>query len=353
MVDSRPPEGLAQRVDIVRQHSATAIANAQEHDSLFLMPLWKTIGKSRWLVRARTLPKTIAVSVGLLLLLLWLFFWPADFALQARGQLLPKVRRNVFAGVDGQVADVKVDHGQKVTEGELLVELRNVNLEKEFTVLRGKKSEAEKQYNNVQRMLGDRSQQNVANEIELSGKAAELRATLLALDSEEKLLLEQQTMLKVTSPLNGVITSWKVKERLQGKRPVNRGQVLMEIANPDGLWELELVMPENRMGHISNEETKRAKTGEKLDVTFILATSPEDEHEGTVTEIETTAEVRGEDGNTVLIRVDFDQELLEKFEGLRPGAEVTAKVHCGTASIGYVWLHDLFGWVRSKVLFRF
>jgi hypothetical protein len=80
-----------------------------------------------------------------------------------------------------------------------------------------------------------------------------------------------------------------------------------------------------------------------------------------VVQIAETAEVRGEQGNTVKIRVAFeDQEAIRQalagsdnaFSGIRPGATVTAKVHCGTASIGYVWLHDLVGWVQSKILFR-
>ena len=39
-----------QRVDVVRRHSSTALTNAQSHEGLFLLPLWRTIGKSRVLV---------------------------------------------------------------------------------------------------------------------------------------------------------------------------------------------------------------------------------------------------------------------------------------------------------------
>lgn len=352
MVDSRPPEGLAQRVDIVRQHSATAIANAQEHESLFLMPLWKMIGKMRWLIRARTLPKTIAVLATLVLLVLWLCLWPADFTLEAGGKLLPADRHNVFAGVDGQVLDVLVDHGQRVKKNDPLVQLKNVELEKELTVTRGNLSKAEKEFDKVRRQLQERSRpRSESDEMELSGRAAALDASIAAIKLEEQLLLKQREMLAVYSPTDGQVTSWKIRERLR-KRPVSRGQVLMEIANTDGKWELELTMPEHRMGHITEAAKERADEGKQLPVTFILATSPGDEFDGTVIEIEQTAEIRGEEGNTVLLRVEFDQKLLEQLAGRRPGAEVTAKVYCGKASIGYVWFHDLVGWVRSNVLFR-
>ena len=78
----------------------------------------------------------------------------------------------------------------------------------------------------------------------------------------------------------------------------------MEIADPKGDWELEVRMPESRMGYIS-EAWK--KSGGKLTVDFILATHPANKLEGWVEEIEPSAEVRGEEGNTVLVRVGFDQ----------------------------------------------
>ena len=52
---------------------------------------------------------------------------------------------------------------------------------------------------------------------------------------------------------------------------------------------------------------------------------------------------------SVLVTVSFDREQLD---GLRPGASVTAKIDCGHRSLGYVWLHELFEFVQSRILFR-
>ena len=65
------------------------------------------------------------------------------------------------------------------------------------------------------------------------------------------------------------------------------------------------------------------------------------------------SEVRGEEGNTVLIKVKLDQEMLRKtFPEPKIGAGVTAKVNCGKESFAFVWLHDLIDFVRAKILFR-
>jgi hypothetical protein len=124
----------------------------------------------------------------------------------------------------------------------------------------------------------------------------------------------------------------------------------MEIADPDGPWELEVRMPESRMGYVS--EAWKASDG-KLKVDFILATHPANKLEGWVAEIEPSAEVRGDEGNTVLVRVDFDQQMLrDTFSEPKIGAGVTAKIHCGRRSIAFVWLHDLLDFIRAKILFR-
>ena len=93
-----------------------------------------------------------------------------------------------------------------------------------------------------------------------------------------------------------------------------------------------------------------------MEVTYILATEPSVTHKGKIKEIHRSAEVRGEEGNTVLIKVELDKaemDQLREQQKLRPGATVTAKVNCGTRPLGYVMLHDLIEFIQSRVLFRF
>jgi hypothetical protein len=72
-------------------------------------------------------------------------------------------------------------------------------------------------------------------------------------------------------------------------------------------------------------------------------------HRGTLQEVHQRAEVRGEEGNVVLVRVAIDKRQLSQ---LRRGASVVAQVHCGRRSLGYVWFHDLVEFVQSRILFR-
>ena len=50
-----------------------------------------------------------------------LSLWPAKFEMEAKGTLEPVDRRDVFAGIDGVVQDLKVNHGDQVEADQLLV----------------------------------------------------------------------------------------------------------------------------------------------------------------------------------------------------------------------------------------
>jgi hypothetical protein len=147
-----------------------------------------------------------------------------------------------------------------------------------------------------------------------------------------------------------VIVTWQVRDLLL-LRPVEKGQVLMSVADKTGPWELEIKMPDDRLGHINRAAAEARQAGRELEVDYILATDPGTRHYGTVKEIHEQAEVRGEEGNTVLVRVTIDPSRHEKEE-LGAGASVTARISCGKRSLGYVWFHDVLAFIQTQVLFR-
>ncbi len=113
------------------------------------------------------------------------------------------------------------------------------------------------------------------------------------------------------------------------------------------------------MGHIIArlQKLREDDPNAKLAVEFVLATHTGEPIQGVVERIDTSAEVHGEEGNTVRMRVSFPQEALKDLVNdpsteLKVGADVKAKVLCGKEPIGYVWFSDLFEFVQSRILFR-
>ncbi len=127
--DTRVQPRTYQRVDVVAQHSAAALANSMEHQSLFLLPVWRALGKSRVVTKARHLPK-VALAAGALVVAVGVFlFVPADFSPGAKGTLEPQDKVTIWAHAAGTVYDVPIKHGDSVHAGDVLLRLRNWKLE--------------------------------------------------------------------------------------------------------------------------------------------------------------------------------------------------------------------------------
>jgi hypothetical protein len=257
---------------------------------------------------------------------------------------LPRV---IGALIVEQMVDTRVQKGQL-----LVVEVSD-ELTKEIVTTRGELLTTRSDYRTLQSqtMSDDAADVSPSERGQREARLSQLETSLASLEEKLKLLEGQQEELKITSPIDGQVVEWKqrLEETLQG-RPVTKGQILMEVADPEGDWELEVHMPESRMGYIAQAWSE---SGGNLPVEFILATHPADKLQGVVEAIESSAEVRGDEGNTVLIKVKLDQEMLRKtFPEPKIGAGVTAKVNCGQRSFAFVWLHDLVDFVRAKILFR-
>ena len=343
LASSRIDDGMTERVEIVATHSASALANAIEHESLFLMPIWRAIGKAKWIVQARTLPKTIAIALAVVAVVLALALIPTDFDLAAKGKLQPAIRREIFAHLDGVVIDVPVEHEQIVRKGDVLARMTNNQLEVEIANLIGRKQTTQERVMSLTRAQYDQ-RLTIEQQNQMAGELLELGQAAESMDRELALLREQQERLVLRSEMDGQVVTWSVGDVLL-RRPVQRGQILMTIVDPSGDWELELNMPERRMGHLVRAIEKRE---ELPAVTFMLASHPGKEFEGQVTEIHRAAEVRGEDGNTVLLRVAVDKATLPE---LRSETTVTARVQCGRRSIGFVVFHELIETIQTKLLF--
>ena len=283
---------------------------------------------------------------------------PGDFDLEGRGTLQPVTRQEVFARIDGQVVAVNVKHLDPVTAGAILATMRSTELDAKITELEGQIQARQSELQSIETLrVSERRNMTPAEEKQLTGRKQEIEVTIRSLQEQLKLHRGKKADLAIRAPLAGAVTTLDVRDRLIG-RPVARGDALLSVANLEGEWELEVRMPEDRMGHIlqARQELQRRRREhpgenlpEDLPVKFILATDPGVTFEGVVKEIHHRAEVRGDDGNTVLIKVAIDKSELPQ---LRPGASVVAKLHCGRQGIGYVWFHDLIEFVQAKILFR-
>lgn len=342
-------EVLRRRMEALARHSASALSNAVAHERVPLVRILERLDRAAWFEQARQSPRWMWIAAAVLIALAGLAIVPADFELEARGQLQPRERRDVFAPTDGIVRDVNVEHGTEVKAGQVLIALRKPELDVEFNHVLGEMLTARKRLESIQaaRLVGTTNDaERQARDNQLTADEEETKEKLKSLEAEHKILRAQQAELEVRAPIDGVVVTWDV-ERLLTARPVTRGQPLVTVARTAGPWVLEAKLKDDEIGPLL---AAQRELGPERDVTFIVATDPAATYQGRVTRVAMATEPDEKTGPTVLVTVDIDRNQLSD-ERRRPGATVIAQIDCGREPLGYVWFHELLHAIRSRLLF--
>lgn len=346
--DHAEPEEMGARVDVVTRHGATALYNALEYHRVFLLPVWRAIGNSTQWLNASSMPKVVVGSILAITLVGFLVLFPWDLKLEGRGELVPKTRRTVFAPVTGTVREVKIDHGDPTEEYSPLAQMSNPEMERELLRLQGEYTTALQ----VLRALEADRKVRGAFDAELGGKINEQKQLADGLQQQIALQRGRMQDLRVVSPIRGRVMDWKPREKLLN-RPVQQGDPLLEIADVEGPWILEVQFPESAVTHIARAKQERGS--EDLDVTFVLSSSPDKTYRGKLLEISTQAHpVEQENVVEAKIVLDEDEDLRRMiYEGgkLPSGLEVRAKVNCGPHPLGFVLFREVIDFIREYVFF--
>ena len=328
-------------------HSALALQNALEFQNVPLVGLLRVLGKARWFVRARQLPKTMLALLAVVAVVVALVKVPADFEIEARGELQPLLRREVFAPSDGVVSELRARHAKRVRARDVLVVLRKPELDFEFKRVWGELQTARKRLAAVEaeRLQNPRDSANDRQRYnQLTAEEEELKELINSLERQYEVVRDQQSELQVSSPIDGEVLTWNLKQLLEA-RPVGRGQMLMSVADLKGPWVLELRVPDDRIAYVLDAQEE---FGQNLDVSFVVAADPAVTYRGQIEKTAIRTEITESDESVVLVTASINRDEISK---LIPAASVVARIRCGQRPIGYVWLHDLFEAVRSWIMF--
>lgn len=331
----------------------TAMYNALEVSRQPLGWLLHPLGRA---VRQITdhLSRSLIIAGTLAGLIAALVFLPADFTIEAHGTLQPAVRREVFAPRGGLVDEVLVKHGTDVNAGQPLVRLRDPSLELEIKRVRGELDTAQRQVDAVRATRTNRAVRDASptDAYRLSAEERELDQRLSNLRRELELLDHERDELVVKSPIAGRVLTWDLSHRLVA-RPVERGEVLLTVADLAADWQLELDVPDDRIGHLM---AAQQEIQTDLPVKFRLSSDDREQHSGHISEVCMTASVNQDQNKTakptVLVKVALDslKPSDASEDDLRPRVSARAQIVCGRRPLGYVWLHDLWdaaiGWLR-------
>ena len=215
---------------------------------LFVQPIWQMIqffyvpgrmGK----VKATRVILTIATVLGLLAAIC---FVPLPHAIHCSFEVIPRDAANVYAGVDGQlISGLRVKPGDRVSEGQLIAELRNPELDSQMIEAKGSVDVAETRVETLKRSSIRERELNA----QIPNATADLEAARGMFDEKRKLV----DLLRIVAPRAGVVIAPPFKEprpEAEGRLPtwngapfdkknenawLQRSDLICRIGDPDDL----------------------------------------------------------------------------------------------------------------------
>ncbi len=341
-------EEILETKKLIVSQAELSFDNARQHSEVFLLPLWRRLGAvNKWLFRDH-FAKSMTALAALGLLVLALIFYQAPLKMKVDGVMHPTIRRNIFAKANGTIEEVFVSDNATVSENQPLLRIRDSQLEMALADVDAQIETAKSELQTVKRLeLMDSRQTRPEEKIGLTGRRQAAENTINSLEARKRLLEDKQQFLNINSPIEGEVITWDANRRLK-ELPVKYGQFVMSVEKTDGPWELELKIPENKVGYVTR--ALQANDGKPLTVEFIVGIDANAGFEGELLRIAQRAEV-SESGNRefrAIVRADVSEM---NPDDLRPGAGVTAKIQCGRQPMGFVWFHQIYDYLRTNLFF--
>ncbi|MEQ1853350.1 MAG: HlyD family efflux transporter periplasmic adaptor subunit, partial [Chthoniobacteraceae bacterium] len=262
-----------------------------------------------------------ALAAGGILLAV-LLAWPFHYTIRCDCRLVPKVKRTVAAPFDGQLGRSRVQPGDRVAAGDLLVSMENRELKLKQAELTASRDQALKKR--------DRAMNSPDGADFSAAQVASLEAE--GITQELALVDRKLAMLEVKAPIAGVVVSGDLR-RAEGQ-PIRQGQVLFEVAP------LEEMIVE---ADVPDREVSRVRAG--MPVVFRLEAFSGWSGESRIGRVHPQSEQR--DGANVFIA---EAAVAAGAPELRPGMRGRAAIESDRRPLIWIIGHRFVEWVQTTLL---
>ncbi len=273
----------------------------------------------------------------------------ADIHVHATGRLAPVRRASLYAPADGQIVKLLVPSHGRVEAGQPLLQLWDQHLSEQMILTRNRVIEVEQGLAGVKAELHEvgRAGTERTELVRLQTRATQSEIELQGLRRQLLLLEEKEAQLLVIAPIAGIVTTNNLADRL-AQRPVRRGDLLLELADDSGPWQLELNVPERQYGKLVNPARPQADTA--IPIEYRLTAHPEVSFHGLVRNVSARAVVIPEQGACIAVQAEIDaKELPETWMG----ADVMARLQGPQANLAEVLFGDVVDFCYRSLWYSF
>jgi len=339
------PDALVGRAEVIARHVAPALYNAVEYSRLPLRWLLRPLANLKENLRGSRLAITGIVLGSLAILVAALVFIPYPLRMDAKGQVVPRERQIVYAHINGTIRNVVRNNGDDVRRGEALLYIEDREQQIKLRALELKRQSTAEDITELTKQL---QHAKPDQHDQIAQRLAKAREENRQAQAEYEGLRKHLKDGMVPAPLAGKVVTFE-NERLLG-RAVKVGDPLLQVAQTEGDWHIEIRIPVSQVGHV--REALRQSHGRPLDVDLLLTSYPDRTYRGKLHADGLAGEVTVHNNEPgLLAKVQIDDIAREELVRMPVGAEVRAKVRCGNCSIGYVWFYELWEFLYEHLLF--
>jgi hypothetical protein len=127
--------------------------------------------------------------------------------------------------------------------------------------------------------------------------------------------------------------------KLLESRPVERGEVLLTVADVSSGWQLIADVPQRHLGHVLEA---RNRSSDDVMASYRLVGDVEKTYPARVVGVSAAAPLEPagleDEAAPVEVCIAIDGQ---PPTAARPGMSANVRIHCGERSLGFVWLHDV------------
>ena len=269
-------------------------------------------------LRAPEAQRTRFIAGGAALLLLGVLAVPLEYRVGGHARIEGEQQRAIVAPADGYLKVAHVRPGDRVKQGQLMVEMADQDLSLERRKWTSELGQQESAYATAL-TKSDRSAMVIAQ-----SRADEARAHLGLIEAE-------LARSRIVAPFDGVVIQGDLSQNLGS--PVERGKTLMLLA-PGEKYRVVVDVDERDIGAV-----RVGQTG-----SLALSALPWDTLPITVSRV--TPIAKAVDGNNVF---EVETEVAAGAQPMRPGLEGVAKIGVGRRPLAWAWFHRVADWARMTL----
>ena len=240
-------------------------------------------------------------------------FFPVPQQITTTAVLAPTLKNCYYAPADATVTRVIHAEGEypAVKKGAELLVLESVALNQRIGGLEAEIDENSTHLASLHGRLA-KAIPNSADSGNIITAIDQTRLKIVSQTLEKEALDQEKSKLTIVALEDGELTAWDIANRLQG-RPVARGELLLSTSDPRTAWELQVSVPEHRVGLVS--DALAGSSNGTVPLRFSLTSHPNVPMQGALTWMadQTTRNAAG--ANVVLSKAAVIGELPLKKEG--------------------------------------